>query len=77
MNNCSHSVEELNLLSTYYQKCGIKIWWACETKLYTGRQEGEERKVNKDENVFLQLAKLYSNTGRTIVADNFLLLLKE
>lgn len=60
-------------------KYGIKIWWACDSKskyplqgkLYTGRQEGEEREVNQGENVLIQLAKPYSNTGRTIVADNF------
>lgn len=60
-------------------KYGIKIWWACDAKtkyplqgkLYTGRQEGEEREINQGENVMLQLSKPYANTGRTIVADNF------
>ncbi|XP_025415575.1 piggyBac transposable element-derived protein 4-like [Sipha flava] len=60
-------------------KYGIKIWWACDSKtkyplqgkLYTGRQEGNERETNQGENVMLQLAKSYSNSGRTIIADNF------
>ncbi|GBP09225.1 PiggyBac transposable element-derived protein 4 [Eumeta japonica] len=60
-------------------KYGIKIWWACDSKtkyplqgkLYTGRQEGAEREVNQGENVMLQLARPYANSGRTIVADNF------
>lgn len=60
-------------------KYGIKIWWACDSKtkyplqgkLYTGRQQGQEREVNQGENVMLQLSKPYSNSGRTIVADNF------
>lgn len=60
-------------------KYGIKIWWACDAKtkyplqgkLYTGRLEGEEREVNQGENVLLQFANRYSNTGRTAIADNF------
>ncbi|XP_055918320.1 piggyBac transposable element-derived protein 3-like [Eupeodes corollae] len=60
-------------------KYGIKIWWAydsktkypLEGKLYTGRGEGEERESNQGQNVLLQLANRYSNTGRTLVADNF------
>ncbi|XP_031626214.1 piggyBac transposable element-derived protein 4-like [Contarinia nasturtii] len=60
-------------------KYGIKIWWACDSKthyplqgkLYTGREEGAPREINQGENVLLQLANKYSNSGRTIVADNF------
>lgn len=60
-------------------KYGIKIWWACDSKtkyplhgkLYTGKNDGEEREVNQGENVLIQLSNKYSNTGRTIVADNF------
>lgn len=60
-------------------KYGIKVWWACDSKikyplqgkLYTGKGDGEEREVNQGENVLLQLANRYNNTGRTIVADNF------
>lgn len=59
-------------------KYGIKIWWACDAKtkyplqgkLYTGK-EGEEREVNQGENVLLQFANRYKNSGRTIIADNF------
>lgn len=60
-------------------KYGIKIWWACDSKtkyplqgkLYLGRNEGEERETNQGENVLLQLANRYTNTGRTAIADNF------
>ena len=46
-------------------KYGIKIWWTCDSKskyplqgkLYTRRQEREERKVNQGELVLIQLAK--------------------
>lgn len=51
-------------ISSKPAKYGIKIWWACDSKtkyallgkLYTGRQEGNERETNQGENVILQLA---------------------
>lgn len=60
-------------------KYGIKIWWACDSKtkyplqgkLYTGREEGAEREINQGQNVLLQLANPYRNSGRTVIADNF------
>lgn len=60
-------------------KYGIKVWWACDSKtkyplqgkLYTGRVDGEEREVKQGENVLLQFANRYSNSGRTMIADNF------
>jgi hypothetical protein len=60
-------------------KYGIKVWWACDAKtkyplqgkLYTGKNAGAEREVNQGENVLLDLSKKYTNSGRTIVADNF------
>lgn len=60
-------------------KYGIKVWWACDSKtkyplqgiLYTGKAPGEQREINQGENVLLELASRYRNSGRTIVADNF------
>lgn len=60
-------------------KYGIKVWWACDAKtkyplhgkLYTGREEGVPREINQGENVLLQLTNRFSNSGRTIIADNF------
>lgn len=60
-------------------KYGIKVWWACDSKtkyplqgkLYTGKADGGQRETNQGENVLLQLSGRYSNSGRTIVADNF------
>lgn len=60
-------------------KYGIKVWWACDSKtkyplqgrLYTGKDEGAEREVNQGENVLLQFANRFSNSGRTMIADNF------
>lgn len=59
-------------------KYGIKVWWACDAKtkyplqgkLYTGK-EGEQRETNQGENVLMSLANRYTNSGRTIIADNF------
>lgn len=39
--------------------------------MYTGKDEQRGRGINQGKNVLLQLASRYSNTGRTIVADNF------
>lgn len=60
-------------------KYGIKVWWACDSKtkyplqgkLYTGKGDGQQRETNQGENVLLQLANRFINTGRTIIADNF------
>lgn len=60
-------------------KYGIKVWWVYDSKtkyplqgkLYTGREDGEEREGNQGEKVLLQLVNRYSNSGRTVIADNF------
>ena len=61
-------------------KYGIKFWWACDSRtnyplqgtFYTGRDEkGEERDTRQGENVLLQLSNRYTNSGLTVIADNF------
>ncbi|XP_037942532.1 piggyBac transposable element-derived protein 4-like [Teleopsis dalmanni] len=36
-----------------------------------GREVGATREINQGENVMLQLSKAYTNSGRTIIADNY------
>lgn len=65
-------------------KYGIKVWWACDSKtkyplhgkLYTGKDPEASREVNQGENVLLELANRYTNSGRTLVADNFFVTLE-
>lgn len=60
-------------------KYGIKVWWACDSKtkyplqgkLHTGKDPGAEREVRQGENVLLEMANRYTNSGRTTVAVNF------
>lgn len=47
-----------------------KTKYPLQGKLYTGRVDGEEREVKQGENVLLQFANRYSNSGRTMIADN-------
>ncbi|XP_049308583.1 piggyBac transposable element-derived protein 3-like [Bactrocera dorsalis] len=60
-------------------KYGTKVWWACDAKthyplsgnIYTGKKPNEGRAKNQEENELIRLVSKYSNSGRTIVADNF------
>lgn len=60
-------------------KYGIKIWWLCDANsnyplkriIYVRKPPGETRAVNQGERVVLKLVQKYTNSGRTVYADNF------